>query len=748
MKRTILIIIHLILSTNLYSITIEKIKDITFSRKILEYDNYFGTVTGYNNTLIMQNAYSLEELAILDDGTLNRVAYFETASSEGARLFLYEGKLYVFNRSFNLAGAPNYFFRVFDIEQSPMKEIINYIALPEVVTHAVPSVNFLEDYVYISFLGLSGHQTVKYNLSNLTFSNFVVPALGGSWIRFFGSIVISLMISSSHQYYLSFFELLNDRTKHINDFMLPFNINDDIYLYHLSGNNIIFPHEHGALVIDIFDIYNPYLLYEITVPDDYKPNNVIYKDEYMVFSSHSSEILIYQLLSNGQFYLKTKKNDTYIGSMWNLYMNEKFLFRQRGLDLKVYDIESEHFDEIYQYGINERLVSYYASKDNFYILQTDVLHNSLHINSTMSNIDFFIPNEKYHDIDNIWQFQIKNNIFAILGTKAHSNLFFDIYDVSSNDIKMIYQDDISSDTTMFLLSEKYVLLSTRNDINVFELIDNELVFWGILTYETLLHPTSEQHKDFIITYDTLNNNIIFRDKNELQKNIFNPKLYNVSQLSYTENIIINNYTVTNFNWASNLYSYDINNNNIHHFYTFPEHFRISVNAYNSIVTDNANQKDWSQYYTIVNQDFVKVGEKINRDREVYKTYFYPENKKMIEVSFSGISLFDICFKEYVTENDVTISTVEKEFITNYPNPFNPTTTIQFNIVSDGNVKIDIYNFRGQHVITVLDNYKKSGMHHITWNGKDEKGQNVSSGVYFYQMQHENTLHTRKMLLLK
>jgi tetratricopeptide (TPR) repeat protein len=85
---------------------------------------------------------------------------------------------------------------------------------------------------------------------------------------------------------------------------------------------------------------------------------------------------------------------------------------------------------------------------------------------------------------------------------------------------------------------------------------------------------------------------------------------------------------------------------------------------------------------------------------------------------------------------------------NYPNPFNPETTISFAIPTSGNVTLSVYNIRGQKVKTLLDDNKDEGAHSIVWNGTDESGRNVGSGIYFYRIESQGFSQTHKMVLLK
>jgi hypothetical protein len=89
-----------------------------------------------------------------------------------------------------------------------------------------------------------------------------------------------------------------------------------------------------------------------------------------------------------------------------------------------------------------------------------------------------------------------------------------------------------------------------------------------------------------------------------------------------------------------------------------------------------------------------------------------------------------------------------ELHSNYPNPFNPETNIQFTLPQSSNVKIDVYSVSGEFITSLVDNEFSIGTHSVQWNGKDNFGSNVSSGIYLYRMIANNFSETRSMLLLK
>ena len=85
---------------------------------------------------------------------------------------------------------------------------------------------------------------------------------------------------------------------------------------------------------------------------------------------------------------------------------------------------------------------------------------------------------------------------------------------------------------------------------------------------------------------------------------------------------------------------------------------------------------------------------------------------------------------------------------NYPNPFNPVTTISFRLKSSSFVSLNIYNIRGQKIKSVVSEYMKSGEHRFEWNGKDDDGNSVSSGIYLYRLRTDDYSEVKRMVLMK
>ena len=87
---------------------------------------------------------------------------------------------------------------------------------------------------------------------------------------------------------------------------------------------------------------------------------------------------------------------------------------------------------------------------------------------------------------------------------------------------------------------------------------------------------------------------------------------------------------------------------------------------------------------------------------------------------------------------------------NYPNPFNPSTSIEYIIPEgkSGHVRIDVYDLRGGLVKTLVEQAVQPGIYSTVWDGRDEFGKQVSSGIYMYRLRAGNVVKSNKMMLMK
>ncbi|MCD6177470.1 MAG: T9SS type A sorting domain-containing protein, partial [Candidatus Cloacimonetes bacterium] len=113
---------------------------------------------------------------------------------------------------------------------------------------------------------------------------------------------------------------------------------------------------------------------------------------------------------------------------------------------------------------------------------------------------------------------------------------------------------------------------------------------------------------------------------------------------------------------------------------------------------------------------------------------------------------DAVIEHVQTNTDDIIIPATTSLIGNYPNPFNPTTNIKFSLKTDSKVSLNIYNIRGQKVKTLINENMQIGYHSIVWNGQDDSGKSLPSGVYFNYFNADSDggdyTSVKKIILLK
>ena len=161
-----------------------------------------------------------------------------------------------------------------------------------------------------------------------------------------------------------------------------------------------------------------------------------------------------------------------------------------------------------------------------------------------------------------------------------------------------------------------------------------------------------------------------------------------------------------------------------------------VNNYGFEIERSADKINWSKIA------FVNGHGNSNSPKQyLYTDYNISSSKnyyRLKQIDADGASA-------YSKEIEVSIDRFENDFVLeqNFPNPFNPTTTIGFGIPEKANVRISILNILGEEIKILLNEEKEAGYHSIDFDASD-----LPSGVYFYKIQNGNFIDTKKMILLK
>ena len=102
----------------------------------------------------------------------------------------------------------------------------------------------------------------------------------------------------------------------------------------------------------------------------------------------------------------------------------------------------------------------------------------------------------------------------------------------------------------------------------------------------------------------------------------------------------------------------------------------------------------------------------------------------------------------IDHNDSDIIPNKVSLEQNFPNPFNPATAFQYNLAESGIIELTITDIIGRKVTTLISGYQRSGNHNVLWTGKDSNGNQVPSGIYFYNLKSGSNIITKKMTLSK
>ena len=154
--------------------------------------------------------------------------------------------------------------------------------------------------------------------------------------------------------------------------------------------------------------------------------------------------------------------------------------------------------------------------------------------------------------------------------------------------------------------------------------------------------------------------------------------------------------------------------------------------------------DWTEYY--VDLEIPQVPD-VAKEVKAMSVRLHPYARVTGTVYFDDLSI-KVIGKATDLEDQGDNLPFKFELSNNYPNPFNPTTTIAYSIPQNDRVTLQIFNILGQHIRTLVDNNQSAGRYEVVWNGRDKAGNAVGSGIYFYQLNTSRQVTVKKMVLIK
>ena len=139
---------------------------------------------------------------------------------------------------------------------------------------------------------------------------------------------------------------------------------------------------------------------------------------------------------------------------------------------------------------------------------------------------------------------------------------------------------------------------------------------------------------------------------------------------------------------------------------------------------------------------------VTNDEIEFEIDTYGRDNSLMQVSYEFIDKHNSVISSGSTDYELKPIPDRFALQDNYPNPFNPSTTIRYDIATSAFVDIVIYDITGREIARPISKHQNPGYHQTIWNGANQKGEMQSAGIYFYQIQTKEFVQTKKMLLLK
>lgn len=156
----------------------------------------------------------------------------------------------------------------------------------------------------------------------------------------------------------------------------------------------------------------------------------------------------------------------------------------------------------------------------------------------------------------------------------------------------------------------------------------------------------------------------------------------------------------------------------------------------------------SYFFTINGAETVEMGTWSPSGRQYCYTRYRATMKNGAVVNRPAIYIDDFQPSNFSRTTAESTQPHEFKLVGNYPNPFNPSTTIQFSLATAGPAELAVYNMLGQKIRSLVSGRMEAGMHSVVWNGRDQENKPVSSGIYVARLKMEGKVETRRMTLVK
>jgi len=752
--RNFYVFFIILLVYSLYSQQIDEITRFTYNHLAVDFDDYTGSIIGHEDRLFVTSYGRLQEIQVSPNGELTQLSSFENGYFHLQEPIIdVENEMLYCSYYTNLEDDAILYLMKFDISTTPMTHIATLPVMSGLFYGPLllwdDYLLFLTDDADFSLIVLRLNvQTFifeppivilsdiyywvncYYNKGNLLFLQ-MHPYMGNSEIFIYDLNTNQPITSSMAQ--INFYHTVLDM--HIVDDLLYLSCHDNIFVYHIADiDNITLFTSVGTVVnnfiyIDAILYSELYLIALYQTPSGYSPRNGIH---------------IYDISEPEQPFLVYNCRFDYSSTGKPLYISNDKLYVCERVCIGIYDLPNNYQKTTYgRYRFDFKI------KDDTLI--EDVKDsNEYKVYYLLNETPYVYTIDKDSlepDVYKIADFQVSGNrLYALsyeINEHESDNYCLDVYEINSGNAQLLEIHPLEPNVrpSQMKITGEYVVLSNRFEgSRVYQYTDGVLLFVTTLV-GSLEYPCGYSSQQYILNYLS-NGQIEFRDINN-PLIVLNTATVPHSQFSDTLRFINEN--------TISLYS--ANNNYFYHFddqYIFTHTYTYSSDryryVYNGIVSYKNPTDDFTVYLATMVDGHPRAIAQENFGFIDPLIYIFPESHKMILQSLSGVHVYDI---EYtVPVKDIVEKQLRPFLHSNYPNPFNPATTISFEMAREGAVSLVVYNSKGQRVCVLVDGVRGTGEHKVVWDGVSDDGRSVGSGVYFYRMVSDDFVGVKKMVMVK
>jgi len=722
----------------------------TNEQQYMDFDSYGRTIARYEDRLIVQNTYKIEEYQMLANGELERISFQET--KQNLRAYLDGSRFYSLSRRDNNFGEPVYHIEVFDVATSPITRLTAFEVTERPGYHNFGRIYFTDFHILVH----DGRFEQYFLIDKQTYEPAGVYTPPDLKPIIFKSETLIVKIDA---YTLYFYQTLNNNNLEgtlMAQLPLTFHYSYLTDIVEQSGHLVLshsIPREGGGAVggvtvIDIGDVSNPTISYNIINSEYDRVKTATYLGSSIVVQANMGQLDVYDLYANGEYAFSARLYGRALDSdMRNMYFDEPYLYVNQTSSLTVYDVTD--FSQVAQYGTFRYSYGLTAYKNDLYLSERWEEHNG---NNDINSFTLYsvFDDELLFGVELInqrfYSAVIEYDKYYVIRCDISTNSYFlEVYDINNQQLELLsslpvgemyrYAQLLLFDNLLYLQFVDYI-----NYVEVYEITNYQPHYIGSFSGKMQDHR-SDFSNDYIININE--NNVLIRDIRDYT-NIL--ATYTISW-SFASAWYVNSEVFLLGNDLTEYlraYRFNIQEQTVSQIYQFPHWPMIEVRN-DIIANSNCEEGTTSTYYSVVNGEIHQIGQR-NDERAIWWTYFFTRRGKMVQDSMSGIWIYDLEFT--LDEADKVAEPSKTGLVSNYPNPFNPSTTISFSIENDGMVGLDIYNVKGQKVRALGGDVYNRGQHKVVWDGRDDSGTAVSSGVYFYRLTAGGEVSVKKMVMVK